>query len=128
MRFIIHGAGALGSLVGGMLGESGAEVVLVSRPAHAAEINRHGLVVKSQAGDRIYKNMQVLTSPTEIRPHPEDLVLLTVKAQQSGAAVHALREVFPEETPIFCLQNGVRNEEVAAERFLHVYGAMAGLC
>ncbi|HKX30496.1 MAG TPA: 2-dehydropantoate 2-reductase [Blastocatellia bacterium] len=127
MRFIIHGAGALGSLVGGMLGESGAEVILVSRPAHAAEINRQGLLVKSRTGDRTYKNIRAVTSPTEIRPHPEDVVLLTVKAQQSGVAVHALREVFPEETPIFCLQNGVRNEEVAAERFLHVYGAMAGL-
>ena len=41
--------------------------------------------------------------------------------------MHDLHEVFPETTPIFCLQNGVRNEEEAAHRFLHVYGVMVDL-
>jgi 2-dehydropantoate 2-reductase len=41
--------------------------------------------------------------------------------------VQHLRETFPEDTPVFCLQNGVRNEELAARRFLHAYGAMAGI-
>ena len=52
MRFIIHGAGAVGSLVGGRLAESGAEAVLIARHPHAAAINRNGLLIKSRAGDR----------------------------------------------------------------------------
>ncbi|MFN0110775.1 MAG: ketopantoate reductase family protein [Blastocatellia bacterium] len=126
MRFIIHGAGALGSLVGGMLAESGAEVVLIARPAHADAVNRTGLQIKSPKGDRVVKLVAV-TSPREIIPRPDDVVFLTVKTSQTKASVQALREVFLEATPVFCLQNGIRNEELAARRFLTVYGAMAAL-
>lgn len=128
MRFIIHGAGAVGSLVGGTLAESGAEVILVAREAHATSINKYGLRLKSQKGERVIKNIHAITSPHEIKPRPDDIVFLTVKTQQTAASVQLLREIFPEETPIFCAQNGVRNEELAAGRFLHVYGVMTGLC
>ena len=53
MRFIIHGAGSIGSLIGGRLAESGAEVILIARHAHAAAINRGGLLIKSRAGERV---------------------------------------------------------------------------
>lgn len=128
MRFIIHGAGAVGSLVGGMLAESGAEVILIARDAHASELNQNGLLIKSRKGDKVVKNLHAVTSPSEISRRPDDVIFLTVKTQQTAASVQLLREFFPEHTPIFCVQNGVRNEELAARRFLHVYGAMTGLC
>jgi 2-dehydropantoate 2-reductase len=128
MRFIIHGAGAVGSLVGGMLAGSGAEVVLIAREAHAAAVNRNGLLIKSQSGDRIVKGLCAVLSPVEITPRPDDIVFLAVKTQQTPASVQLLREIFSDDTPIFCVQNGVRNEEMAAGRFLYVYGVMAGLC
>lgn len=126
MRFIVHGAGAVGSLVGGWLTESGAEVVLIAREAHAEAINRHGLQIKSANGDRVVK-LPAVTSPHQIIPRVDDVLFLTVKSSQTAASVQSLREVFPEDTPVFCLQNGVRNEELAARRFLTVYGAMAGM-
>ncbi len=126
MRFIIHGAGAVGSLVGGWLADSGAEVVLIARDAHADAVNQHGLHIRSVKGDRVVK-LPAVTSPNQIAPRAEDVLFLTVKSSQTAASVQSLREVFPEETPIFCLQNGVRNEELAARRFLTVYGAMAGV-
>lgn len=128
MRFIIHGAGAVGSLVGGMLADSGADVVLIARAAHADAINQYGLTIKSQKGDRLVKNLSAVTSPQEITPGPEDVIFLTVKTPQTSHSVHLLRDVFPEETPVFCLQNGVRNEEWTARRFLNVYGVAASLC
>jgi 2-dehydropantoate 2-reductase len=128
MRFIIHGAGAVGSLVGGMLAGSGEEVVLIAREAHAAAVNQNGLLIKSQNGDRIVKDLCAVLSPSEITPQPDDIILLTVKTQQTTASVQLLRETFSDYTPIFCVQNGVRNEEIAAGRFLRVYGVMAGLC
>ena len=126
MRFIIHGAGAVGSLVGGMLAESGAEVVLIARLVHAEAVNRRGLQIKSPKGDRVVQ-LTAVTSPGEIIPGADDVIFLTVKTAQTAASVQLLREVFPEETPVFCMQNGVRNEELAARRFLTVYGAMAAL-
>jgi len=35
MRFLIVGAGAIGTAMGGYLGDAGFDVVLVTRPAHA---------------------------------------------------------------------------------------------
>lgn len=128
MRFIIHGAGAVGSLIGGRLAESGAEVVLITRAPHAAAINQNGLLIKAQRGDQVAKGLRAVTELSEVTPRPGDVIFLTVKTAQTAHAVHQLRDTFPEETPFFCLQNGVRNEELAARRFLHVYGAMAGLC
>src|SRR5215475_274605 len=127
MRFIIHGAGSIGSLIGGRLAESGAEVVLIARHAHAAAINRSGLIVKSRDGDRVVKALSAVTQPREITPNLSDVIILTVKSSQTAASIQLLRETFPEETPVVCMQNGVRNEEVAAGRFLRVYGGMLGI-
>ncbi|MFN0086971.1 MAG: ketopantoate reductase family protein [Blastocatellia bacterium] len=127
MRFIIHGAGAIGSVVGGLLAEAGAEVVLVARAAHVDAIAKYGLTIKSRNGDRVVRNLTAVTEPSRITPRPGDVIFLTVKTGQTADSVQHLREVFPEETPFFCMQNSVRNEELAARRFLHVYGAMAGI-
>jgi 2-dehydropantoate 2-reductase len=127
MRFIIHGAGAIGSLIGGRLAESGAEVVLLARHAHAAAINRGGLLIKSRGGDRVVKSLRAVTHPREITPGLGDVIILTVKSSQTAVSVQALREMFPEDTPVVCMQNGVRNEEMAAGRFLRVYGGMLGI-
>jgi len=109
------------------LAESGSEAVLVARHAHAAAVNRCGLLIKSRAGDRVVKALSAVTHPREITPSIGDVVILTVKSSQTAASVQALRETFPEETPVVCMQNGVRNEEVAAGRFLRVYGGMLGI-
>jgi 2-dehydropantoate 2-reductase len=128
MRFIIHGAGAVGSLFSGMLAESGAEIILIARRAHADAINQNGLLIKSPQGDRLVRGLRAVTSPSQITPRADDIILLSVKCSQTAYSVQQLREVFPETTPFFCVQNGVRNEEMAAQRFLQVYGVMAGLC
>jgi 2-dehydropantoate 2-reductase len=54
--------------------------------------------------------------------------MLAVKSTQTNQCIHDLHEVFSQDTPLFCLQNGVRNETTAAERFLHVYGVMIAAC
>jgi 2-dehydropantoate 2-reductase len=128
MRFIIHGAGSIGSLIGGRLAENGAEVVLITRHAHAAAINRSGLLIQSREGDRVVKSLSAVTHPRHIAPNNGDVIILTVKSSQTAASVQALRETFPEETPVVCMQNGVRNEGIAAGRFLRVYGGMLRIC
>src|SRR5215468_5000653 len=127
MRFVIHGAGAIGSLIGGRLSESGAEVALITRYAHAEAINRSGLLIQSREGDRMVKSLGAVTHPRDIAPSNGDVIILTVKSSQTASSVQALRETFPEETPVVCMQNGVRNEEIAAGRFLRVYGGMLGI-
>jgi 2-dehydropantoate 2-reductase len=127
MRFIIHGAGSIGSLIGGRLAESGAEVILITRHTHAAAINRCGLLIQSRDGDRVVKSLSAVTHPRDIAPKDGDVIVLTVKSSQTAASVQSLRETFSEQTPVVCMQNGVRNEGIAAGRFLRVYGGMLGI-
>ena len=110
-----------------MLAESGAEVALIARSTHAEAIQQRGLTIRSKHGERSVTGIAAVTSPQELQPRDGDVILLTVKSGQTANSVQLLREVFSEQTPVFCLQNGVRNEELSARRFLHIYGAMAGI-
>ena len=89
MRYIIHGAGAVGSLTGGRLAESGAEVALIARAAHAEAINERGLRIRSQEGERRVSGLLAVTTPQQIAPREDDLILLTVKLFQSTPRVLA---------------------------------------
>jgi 2-dehydropantoate 2-reductase len=90
MRFIIHGAGAIGSLVGGRLAQSGAEVILIARAAHAATINQKGLLIRTREGDQVVKDLRAVLSPSEIKPQSGDVIILTVKTQQTAAVMRQL--------------------------------------
>ena len=127
MRYVIHGAGAIGSLIGGMFAEKGFRVVFVARQAHAEAINKKGLTIRTIDGDRTVGSITSVTQPSEIQPEPDDRIVICVKTGQTSSSVQSLREVFDEGTPIVCMQNGVRNEELAARRFLCVYGGMPGI-
>lgn len=129
MRYIVQGAGAIGCLVGGLLADAGADVVLIARPAQADAINQRGLTIHSvYHPTKHVTNVKAVTSPHDLTPQPGDVLLLAVKSSQTQQCIHELHEVFPQDTPLFCLQNGVRNETTAAERFLHVYGVMIAAC
>src|SRR5262249_32276228 len=89
--------------------------------------NKNGLLMKSRGGDRRTRSLCAVRNPSEISPRLDDVVFLAVKSAQTAAAVQSLRETFPEETTLVRMQNGVRNEELAARRFLRVYGGMLGI-
>ncbi|MCC7352361.1 MAG: 2-dehydropantoate 2-reductase [Anaerolineae bacterium] len=123
MRFVVFGAGAIGSAVGGHLARAGEDVLLVTRPTHAAAISARGLRLITSAGTLTVR-IAAVSSDDEIQPQSDDVILLAVKSQDTEAAVGDLARVFPLETPIFCAQNGVGNEEVVARAFRRVYGMM----
>lgn len=127
MRFIIHGAGAIGTLVGGKLAAHGAKVVLIAREPYVEAINNKGLQLITGSGAVHIGNLTAVTEPAQLTSQPDDVILLTVKTAQTEESAHLLRDALGEDTPIVCLQNAVRNEEWAARRFKNVYGAMAGI-
>jgi len=51
MRYPVLGASAFGGCFGGMLLKGGADVTFLVRPKRAAQLQRDGLVVKSQNGE-----------------------------------------------------------------------------
>lgn len=122
MRFIIYGAGAIGGVIGGHLSRVGHPVVLIGRPGHVQAIRAHGLRLVTPTGTYTL-SIPAVTSPAEIDLRPDDVILLCVKGQNTTEALEDLAAV-SDDVPVFCVQNGVRNEALAAERVERVYGVM----
>lgn len=123
MRFIVYGAGAVGGVMGARLFEAGHDVVLIARGAHLDAIRERGLQIVSEGGSP-HLPIPAVADPSQIDWAEGDVVLLAVKTHQSAAALGALAEVAPFDTPIVCLQNGVANEPLALRRFSRVYGGL----
>ena len=121
-RMIVYGAGAVGSVVGGHLARVGNNVILISRPGHANAICQQGLRFVTPSGTHILP-LPAVTAPDQIDFGPDDVVLLCMKSQNTNQALRDLRTVV-QDVPIFCFQNGVRNEEIATQYFRRVYGVM----
>ena len=126
MRFIVYGAGGIGGVVGGRLFQHGHDVVLIARGAHREAIAGRGLTVES-ADDTVVLPVPVVGAPADITWQPDDVVLLTMKGNDTAAAVHALAEHAPASIAVVCGQNGVENERVALRSFSNVYG-MCVMC
>lgn len=122
MRFIIYGAGGVGCIIGGHLFRTKHDVVLIGRPGHMGAINKNGLRLVTPTGTYTLR-IPAVAEPRQIRFTADDVVLLTMKGQNTEEALQVLKKV-TETVPVFCFQNGVRNEEIAAKYFPRVYGAM----
>ncbi len=122
MKICIVGAGALGSLFGGLLARAGMAVWLYnpSNVAHVHAIQRDGVCIERDA-EIITVAVPATTTPDALAD--ADLVGIFVKAHQTG---RALEQIAPKLNPrswVLSLQNGVGMEAeilrfVSPERFL----------
>ncbi len=126
MRYVIYGAGAVGGAIGGLLHHGGHEVLLIARGAHLTAIRAHGLHLITPTRET-YLDIPAVASPAEVAFRVGDVVLLTVKSQDTIAALEDLRAAAGSAIPIVCAQNGVANEREAARRFDRVYGMLMQL-
>ncbi|PZF80521.1 ketopantoate reductase family protein [Jiangella anatolica] len=121
MAFVIYGAGAIGGILGARLHLAGFDVRLIARGAHLDAIRAGGLRLESPEGATTVP-VPAYGSPAEAGVEPGDVVVLTMKGQDTPAALDALRAVAEPSTPVVCLQNGVANERLALRLFANVYG------
>lgn len=124
-RVIIYGAGAIGSIIGGGLARAGKDVILIGRPGHVNAIREHGLRLVTPKGTYILQ-IPAVTTPKQIDFGPNDVIYLCVKSQDTDETLRELHAMVGD-VPIFCSQNGVRNEETATKYFSRVYGVRAGV-
>jgi 2-dehydropantoate 2-reductase len=120
MRYVIYGAGAIGGGIGARLFQHGQEVVLIARGAHLEAILRDGLTTRTP-DETLTQMVPAVSHPSEIEWQAGDIVLLTMKSQDTQAALEALRSA-AGDVPVICAQNGVANERMAARLFSRVYG------
>jgi 2-dehydropantoate 2-reductase len=113
MKITIVGAGAMGSLFGGMLAESGAEVCLLDiQEEHVRAINTEGLWIEAD-GDR--RNVRVKAAAGIDGIQDTALVILFVKSMHTSTAAGTAQRLLGEGGYVLTLQNGMGNVEQIAQ-------------
>jgi 2-dehydropantoate 2-reductase len=125
MRYVIYGAGGIGGVIGARLIQQGHEVVLIARGKHLEALQKTGLTLRTPAED-VTLPVTAVGHPSEIAFTADDVVMLTMKTQDTAAALDELRAV-AGDVPVVCAQNGVTNERMALRRFSRVYGMLVVL-
>jgi 2-dehydropantoate 2-reductase len=123
MRYVVYGAGAVGGGIGGKLAQAGKDVVLIARGDHLRAMQADGLRLRTPRED-VRVPVVAVGAPSEVDWRGDEVVLLTMKTQDTIAALDALRDAAGSRVPVFCAQNGVENERMAARRFEHVYATL----
>lgn len=111
MRFVICGAGGLGSVIGGMLARAGENVTLVGRPRHMDAIKARGLRISGIYGDfQVRDNLTCVTHPDQA-DGAFDLMILLTKAKDTETALAEAASLKDRVSMVCSLQNGIGKEE-----------------
>ncbi|MFV0675927.1 ketopantoate reductase family protein [Variovorax sp. tm] len=114
MKISIVGAGAMGSLFGGLLAESGNEVTLIDvNDAHIDAVRTQGLRLATDGGDRRVTALKAVR-PEDATGFP-DLLMVFTKTLHTSAALSGVRHLIGPGVHVLSLQNGLGNVEKIAE-------------
>ncbi|SEB22475.1 ketopantoate reductase family protein [Variovorax sp. YR216] len=114
MKIAIVGAGAMGSMFGGLLAECGNDVTLIDiNDAHIDAVRSKGLRLVTDSSDRYVKALKVCR-PEEARERPELLVVFT-KTLHTGTALQGVKHLIGPDVHVLSLQNGLGNVEKIGE-------------
>jgi len=125
MKIAIFGAGSIGCYVGGFLASSDPTVTLFGRDRLASIVKANGLTLTQSSSDPIHiKNVAYETDLAGLSS--ADIIILTVKSQDTETASQQIAEHVSKNAAIVSLQNGVSNvaciKSVLSDH--KVYGAM----
>jgi 2-dehydropantoate 2-reductase len=121
MRFIIFGAGGVGGVVAAKLHQAGRDVVAVARGPHYERMQTAGLRLETPDTVGIV-DLLVVNAVSSLELTADDVVVLTMKSQDTDGALASLAACAPSDIAVVCAQNGVENERAALRRFPNVYG------
>lgn len=112
LRVGIVGAGAVGSVVGGLLARSGQDVVLLGRPAHVEAIRARGLVLR---GPDTVETVPVAATADPAGLGVVDVLVVLCKSFATREAITASAGALATDGLAITLQNGLGNDRVLAE-------------
>ena len=116
MKIAVVGAGAMGSVYAGILGDAGNEVWAVDVWAeHVEAINRDGLTVEGASGKRTVR-VRATSNPPDVGVC--DLVVIATKARDVEHAAERARPLLGPQTVVLPIQNGLGS----ADRIASVLG------
>lgn len=113
MKVAIIGAGAIGSVLGGLLARAGEDVTLIARQPHVDEVNANGLVMDGALG-----TLTIHVKAAEKLDFKPDLAIVAVKTQDIVAALRENAELL-ENSIVMMIQNGVQADTLASQVIDH---------
>lgn len=115
-RIGIVGAGAIGSVVGGLLTRAGHDVTLIDQwPEHVEAMRRVGLRLSGTCGEHLVRVRALHLHEAQSIDTPFDAVFLAMKGYDTDwAAAFAARLLREPDGVIVDFQNGIQDERVAA--------------
>jgi 2-dehydropantoate 2-reductase len=105
MNIVVMGAGAIGSLFGGLLSKKN-NVMLIGRNSHVNAIRKNGLNIEDKTQLNVKISAQDTISKVMLSP---DLLILTVKTFDTRSAINQAIQIIDDDTIILSLQNGLDN-------------------
>jgi 2-dehydropantoate 2-reductase len=110
MQITIIGAGAMGSLFGGLLHRAGNAVTLVDvRAEHVAALKRRDLVIEAADGSKLSVRVPATTDAGSALA--ADLFVLFVKTPFTATALRPFAGRVPAHAMVLTLQNGIGNDD-----------------
>ena len=115
-RIGIMGAGAIGSVVGGMLTKAGYDVTFIDQwPPHIEAMKANGLKLSGSCGDHVVQVKALQLFEAQGIQEPFDAAFLAVKAYDTEwATAFIMRYLSEPDGVIVDFQNGINDERVAA--------------
>jgi 2-dehydropantoate 2-reductase len=115
-RIAVLGAGAIGSVVGGLLTRAGHDVTLIDQwPAHVEAMKTRGLRLSGTIGDFVVPVKALHIHELQNTREPFDAVFLAVKAYDTEwATAMALPYLREPDGVIVDFQNGINDNRVAS--------------
>ena len=115
-RIGIIGAGAIGSIVGGMLTKAGHDVTLIEQwPEHVEAMKKVGLRLSGTCGEHVVPVKALHIHEVQSLREPFDAVFVAVKSYDTEwAAAMAVANLRQPDGVVVDFQNGINDERVAA--------------
>ncbi|GLU31633.1 2-dehydropantoate 2-reductase [Trinickia caryophylli] len=104
MKICVYGAGAIGAYMGARLAEAGAEVSFIARGPHLAAMQKNGVRVRTEEGERTV-NVRSTSDPGELGE--QDYVVVALKAHSVPGVVEAMQPLLGPKTAIVTAVNGI---------------------
>ena len=118
MKLLIVGSGAIGSILGGFLHKSGADVTLAGRGEHLMAIQSQGLHITGIWGEFTLRDIRTMEPSAAAQPDLRqhfDAILMCVKSYDTAAAAAAYGGLLKKDGVCVSFQNGMGNMEVIAQ-------------
>jgi 2-dehydropantoate 2-reductase len=114
-KYLIFGTGALGSVLGGLLQESGCDVTYVGRGKHFKAVQENGLKITGIWGEHYIPASLILgfVDPNKIQKK-FSVILLCVKSMHTDEASGQAEPLLEDDGIMVSIQNGLNNWETIA--------------